>query len=255
MITIGQLAQYAGVTVKAVRVYHRRGLLAEPPRDSSGYRRYRAEDAIDLVRIRTLAQAGVPLARIKDLLAADPAEFTAAITDIDRALQQRAEEIKRTRERLARLKAGDGLFVSADVAGYLDRLRDLGISERAINMERDIWILLHSVEPEQAAAWAADKLDAVADAEFGAIYRDYDTAFDWSPDDPRLTELAERTARWLAARETGSGRTTPAIDPNLIRLVNECLAVTSPAWDRLGRLSRRTRGRHWLASPSPGAAT
>ncbi len=122
-------------------------------------------------------------------------------------------------------------------------------------MERGIWILLQSVEPEQAAAWAADKLDAVADAEFGAIYRDYDTAFDWSPDDPRLPELAERTARWLAARETGAGRTTPAIDPNLIRLVNECFAVTSPAWDRLGRLGRRTWGRHWLASPPPGAAT
>ena len=33
--------------------------------------------------------------------------------------------------------------------------------------------------------------------------------FDWSPDDPRLPELAERTDRWLAARETGAGRTTP----------------------------------------------
>ncbi len=48
-LTIGQLAEYAGVTVKAVRHYHRRGLLPEPPRDASGYRRYRAEDAIALV--------------------------------------------------------------------------------------------------------------------------------------------------------------------------------------------------------------
>lgn len=39
MITIGQLAAYAGVTIKAVRHYHQRGLLAEPPRDASGYRR------------------------------------------------------------------------------------------------------------------------------------------------------------------------------------------------------------------------
>ena len=36
MITIGQLAGYAGVTIKAVRHYHRRGLLDEPPHDSSG---------------------------------------------------------------------------------------------------------------------------------------------------------------------------------------------------------------------------
>ena len=60
MITIGQVAAYAGVTIKAVRHYHKRGLLEEPPRDSSGYRRYTAQHAIDLVKIKTLAEAGVP---------------------------------------------------------------------------------------------------------------------------------------------------------------------------------------------------
>ena len=59
MITIGQLADYAGVTIKAIRHYHQRGLLEEPPRDSSGYRRYRAEHAVQLVKIKTLAEAGV----------------------------------------------------------------------------------------------------------------------------------------------------------------------------------------------------
>ncbi|MFC7111035.1 MerR family transcriptional regulator [Nonomuraea rubra] len=60
MFTIGRLADYAGVTTKAIRHYHERGLLAEPGRDSSGYRRYTAQHAIDLVKIRTLAHAGVP---------------------------------------------------------------------------------------------------------------------------------------------------------------------------------------------------
>ena len=72
MITIGQLAGYASVTIKAVRHYHQRGLLAEPPRDSSGYRRYSAEHAINLVKIKTLAEAGVPLARINELLTPTP---------------------------------------------------------------------------------------------------------------------------------------------------------------------------------------
>jgi hypothetical protein len=53
-ITIGQLAEYAGVTIKGIRHYHRRGLLEEPPRDASGYRRYGAQHAIALVKIRTL---------------------------------------------------------------------------------------------------------------------------------------------------------------------------------------------------------
>jgi DNA-binding transcriptional MerR regulator len=44
-ITIGQLADYAGVTIKAVRHYHKRGLLEEPARDASGYRRYSVRHA------------------------------------------------------------------------------------------------------------------------------------------------------------------------------------------------------------------
>ena len=65
MLTIGQLAAHAGVSTKAVRVYHAKGLLPEPSRDASGYRRYAAQAIIDLTRIVTLAQAGVPLARIR----------------------------------------------------------------------------------------------------------------------------------------------------------------------------------------------
>ena len=189
MITIGQLAGYAGVTIKAVRHYHRRGLLAEPPRDSSGYRRYSAEHAIDLVKIKTLAEAGVPLARITELLAADPGKFATAIAEIDRGLAERAEELLRARERIAQLSAGDRLFVSAEVADFLDRLHELGVSQRSVQTERNGWILVQSVSPKEAAIWIADKLDAIGDPEFRAIYLDYDAAFDWSPDDPRLYAL------------------------------------------------------------------
>jgi MerR family regulatory protein len=45
MLTIGQLAAYAGVTVRAVRHDHHIGLLPEPERDASGYRRYCCRDS------------------------------------------------------------------------------------------------------------------------------------------------------------------------------------------------------------------
>lgn len=70
MLTIGQLASYAGVTVRAVRHYHAKGLLPEPERDHSDYRRYDAHAVVELIKIRTLADAGVPLARVRELLAA-----------------------------------------------------------------------------------------------------------------------------------------------------------------------------------------
>src|SRR5919108_492865 len=63
MLTIGELAAYAGVTVRAVRHYHAKGLLPEPERDHSGYRRDDAPGARELLRYRPLPRPGVPLAR------------------------------------------------------------------------------------------------------------------------------------------------------------------------------------------------
>jgi DNA-binding transcriptional MerR regulator len=239
MITIGQLAAYAGVTIKAVRHYHQRGLLEEPPRDASGYRRYSAQHAIDLVKIKTLAEAGVPLARIKELLAANPDRFAAAIAEIDRNLQERAKEVRRTRERIARLSAGDRLFVSAEVADFLDRLHELGVSQRTVQMERDGWILMQSASPKEAAIWLADKRDALSDPEFRAIYLQYDAAFDWSPDDRRLYALAVRSERWMAnrrGRARGGDGTVP--DPRLAQLAAISVATSSPAWDRLKEIAK-----------------
>jgi DNA-binding transcriptional MerR regulator len=242
MITIGQLAAYAGVTIKAVRHYHQRGLLEEPPRDSSGYRRYSAEHAIALIKIKTLAQAGVPLARIKELLAVDPDRFVAAIAEIDRNLQERAEELGRTRERIARLRAGDRLFVSAEVADYLDRLLELGVSARGVHLERDGWILMQSVSPKDAAIWIADKRDAIDDPEFRAIYLEYDAAFDWSPDDPRLYALADRSERWIAKRPGAlKGGERSVQDPTIAQLVTTSVGVSSPAWDRLIEIAKERK--------------
>jgi len=249
-LTIGQLAAYASVTVKAVRHYHRRGLLAEPPRDASSYRRYSAQHAIDLVKIKTLAAAGVPLARVEALLAADPDRFGAAIAEIDHALQERTAELLRTRERLARLRAGDRLFVSEQVGDLLDRLRELGVSRRGVQLERDQWILLQAVSPQDAATWLADKHDALGDAEFRALYLEYDTAFGWSPDDPRLAALADRARRWLADRHRGSGSGAGSVrDPAIARLVASTGETSSPAWDRLNEIAGARRSPPGSAGP------
>jgi DNA-binding transcriptional MerR regulator len=242
LLTIGQLADYAGVTIKAVRHYHARGLLEEPPRDSSGYRRYSAEHAIHLIKIKTLADAGVPLTRIKELLAADPERFAAALTEIDHKLRERVEELVRTRERIARLSAGNRLFVSAEVADFLDGLHELGVSERTIRIERDMWILLQSVSPKEAAVWIADKRDAMDDAEFRAIYLEYDAAFDWSTDDQRLRGLADRTARWIANRRARlERREWPVPDPAVVQLIATAVGETSPAWDYLAEIAKELR--------------
>lgn len=245
LITIGQLASYAGVTIKAVRHYHRVGLLEEPVRDSSGYRRYTAQHAIDLVKIRTLADAGVPLARVKELMVAGADQFAAAVADIDRNLRERATAIRRARTRIAQLSAGDALFISADLAAYLDRLRKIGIAERWVATERDLWILLQAVSPKAAAGWVAEKLEALEDPEFRSLYLVYVDAYDWSPDDPRLERLADRTERWIRKRARRARRAAPAsgVDPAIQQLI-AASTDSSPAWARLNEIAAERRAAH-----------
>jgi DNA-binding transcriptional MerR regulator len=100
VITIGQLARYAGVSTKTIRFYHAKGLLPEPERDSSGYRRYTAQHAIDLIKIRTLADAGVPLARIPSLRATRDEDLRDALRDIDADLTARIRSLRQTQQRL-----------------------------------------------------------------------------------------------------------------------------------------------------------
>lgn len=68
MLTIGQVAQLAGTTVRTVRHYHQTGLLPEPPRSPNGYRQYRGSDLSRLHQIRQLSELGLALADIRRLV-------------------------------------------------------------------------------------------------------------------------------------------------------------------------------------------
>ena len=199
MLTIGQLASYAGVTVRAVRHYHAKGLLPEPTRDHSGYRRYDAAAVVELIRIRTLAEAGVPLARVKELLAAGEGEFAAAVDEIDRRLRAEIRERQRHRERIAQLAAGDSLALPPEAVAYLARLRELEIPERMIGGERDAWILVAAQLPERMEMYIQNKREQVEDPSVVEFYRELDAVVDAQPGDPRLPALVDRLVGQLEA--------------------------------------------------------
>jgi MerR family transcriptional regulator, mercuric resistance operon regulatory protein len=67
-LTIGKLAAGEGVGVETVRFYQRRGLLAQPDRAGSGFRRYTEDDRQRLAFIRRARQLGFTLGEIGDLL-------------------------------------------------------------------------------------------------------------------------------------------------------------------------------------------
>jgi DNA-binding transcriptional MerR regulator len=242
VLTIGQLAAAADVTVRTVRHYHHIGLLPEPERDASGYRRYSARAAVDLIRIRTLADAGVPLARIDAVLHAQPAEFAAAITDIDAELCRKIDQFTEHRRRIAALVSGDGLVLPPDVVAILDRMRDLGVSERTIQLERDTWILMQALDPRAMSQWIQDRTARFDDPEQARQYLLCDQSIDWDPHDPRVDQLIDELDAWQIEQENDSGRRGD------VTLVSVRLAEASPAWQRiLDVLTDRARRRRTSA--------
>lgn len=111
-LTIGQLADRAGVNVETIRYYQRRGLLDEPKKPLGGYRRYPAGTA-NRVRFIKRAQAlGFTLAEIAGLLRLDAASACAETREIAShklaLIQEKLAELTAMREGLSVLMAECG---------------------------------------------------------------------------------------------------------------------------------------------------
>ncbi|EFL23809.1 MerR family transcriptional regulator [Streptomyces himastatinicus ATCC 53653] len=248
MLTIGELASYAGVTVRAVRHYHAKGLLPEPERDHSGYRRYDAGAVVELIKIRTLAEAGVPLARVRELLQADAEEFATAVADIDQRLLTEIQDRQRHREQIARLAAGDNLALPQEVVDFLDHLRALGVDERIVEAERDGWIPLAAHSPDRVPEWMARKRQQIADPRFIAFYRTLHQALTHPDDDPRLTDLADQLATYLTQLADDRGETyvdDADLEPPLVALMDTLAFDTIPPARRLIELLKQRGWTGW----------
>lgn len=81
-LTIGSLADEAGVNVETIRYYQRRGLMPEPDKPAHGYRRY---DATTVKRVRFIKRAqalGFTLEEIGGLLKLDEAHACAETREL-----------------------------------------------------------------------------------------------------------------------------------------------------------------------------
>jgi DNA-binding transcriptional MerR regulator len=234
MLTISQVAAYAGVTVRAVRHYHKIGLLPEPERDRSGYRNYDAAAVVRLIRIHTLAAAGVPLARVQELLDAGPEEFAGGVQEIDKDLRAEIRRLQGTRKRLARLAAGEHLALPQSVVDYLDRVRGLGVEERYLEMERDGWIMVAAQVPHLIDAVMAKKHEELDDPDMVKLYSLVNGALDWPADDPRVVEVADIAERlMIRAVEAGEIGADDGFDDQFIALMDATMIESAPGAKRL----------------------
>jgi DNA-binding transcriptional MerR regulator len=245
MLTIGQLASYAGVTIRAVRHYHQIGLLPEPERDASGYRTYQAAAVVRLIRIRTLAEAGVPLARVRELLDADPETFAAATTEIDRQLRAQIRALREHRRRIAQLGTGDSLALPEEVVDYLDRLRATGASEAIIEPERDAWILMAARYPELIQALMAEKVAQLANPKVVRLYQLIGRIAENGDDEELLGKTADLMSELLQqAADSGEldRQDEQLSDAAFIGLMDSFADASHPA---VGRLRELIAERGW----------
>ena len=164
-LTIGEAARLAGVPPKAIRHYHRIGLLAEPERSEGGYRLYGAEDLLRLARIRRLRALGLSGGQVKEVLG-EPSEGRALESILRALLDEVSAEIsalQECRRRIMEVLAEGGSSLDAEPSPtfeclkqvYGDRLPEA--SRRLWEQEERIWATLDAFEWPEGYPGAAEE--------------------------------------------------------------------------------------------------
>ncbi|MGW6570228.1 MerR family transcriptional regulator [Streptomyces sp. NPDC054975] len=206
---IGEIAALVGITPRAVRHYHHLGLLPEPVRRANGYREYGIRDAVLLARIRRLAELGLGLDEVRDVLADDAGrELVEVLEELDADLGGQETVIRERRARLAGLlgEARAGRLtaegpVSPELAALFAGLGEVPQSPMAAK-DRELLALLDTVAPDEDRSRLIDTMrsmteDPQAVARAHDVYARLDALADADADDPRVAEAGQALADCL----------------------------------------------------------
>ena len=205
---IGELADLVGISTRAIRHYHRVGLLPEPARRTNGYRDYSLRDAVELARVRRLVELGLSLGEVREVLAGDAERDLAEILrELDADLAAQETDIRRRRARLSDLlrlaEAGipsEQAPVSPALAGFFGRMAEAaaerpGPEPAMAAKDREVLALLETVSATHGGDWL-DALTGTMGSDPRAadrahtVYTLLDELADAPPDDPRVDEAA-----------------------------------------------------------------
>ena len=133
-LSIGQVADRAGIGVETVRFYERQGLIQEPPRSGAGYREY-PEATVSRIRfIKRAKELGFTLKEIKELLSLqlDPTTTCADVKSRAEAkiadIQARIRSLRRMKKALVKLTAvcsGCGTSSECPILEALDQEEEM----------------------------------------------------------------------------------------------------------------------------------
>ncbi|NLT27246.1 MAG: MerR family transcriptional regulator [Microbacteriaceae bacterium] len=204
-LATAEVVRRTGVTSRALRHYHRIGLLVPARVGEGGMRWYGSDELVRLQRILVLRELQVPLARIGELLDDDP--------DPAAALRAHAEELGRERDRLARMieavtatadriERGAPLMNDTMFDGFDHREHEAEVTERwgaDTWREGDRW--WRGLDDDGRRGFDAEH-EAIVDA-WAAV-----RAAGAAPDAPDAQAVAHRHRAWISAG--WQGREVPA---------------------------------------------
>ncbi len=199
---VKELAQLADTTVRTVRYYHHIGLLPVPA-SQAGVREYDLYHLARLLRIRWLAESGLPLSAIGDLLpepgAPAPANAADELRHALASVDTRIDKLRGQRQELIRLlhaaQNGDRLTpLSQRVAGVYDRVAALmptPAARRVVESERSVMVFLavQGLLPPTLEDLVTE-LDAEDDAATVDLFSDFTALAEAS--EPEAEQIVER---------------------------------------------------------------
>ena len=184
------LATLAQVSVRALRHYHRVGVLPEPERSRNGYREYTVHDLVRLLRIKRLAALGIPLERMPAMFEADPADQAATLQQLDADIDAQISRLQAQKTLINLIQANEG---AADFPPELARAMALfaasGVSPAMTRMDRDQVILLAHLVGEQGMDRLVDLYDRIAEPDIQAAATQVAARFDVLPADATGAEI------------------------------------------------------------------
>jgi hypothetical protein len=183
------------------------------------------------------------------MLEADAPAFAEAVHKIDSHLRVEIERLETSRKQIAQLAAGDSLALPPEVISYLDRLREIGSSERMLEGERDGWILVAARWPDRIREWMPGKLAQLDDPRLVRLYRVLSELLDSDAgdDDPRPQEAADIMAD-LFEQAYASGEINPddvAHDDLAFDLLDALAVEFDPRTQRMLDLMRERGWTGW----------
>ena len=223
------LAELAGTTPRALRHYHKIGLLPEVSRDPNGYRRYSARDLVRVLRIRQLAMSGMPLRKIGGVLEEDAQSQDELLAALDRDLKDQAAQIKAQRKLLAELRTA-----TTQPAWFSRTARPTATQQ----LDHDVWTLITAtggIDADTAATMQNVLGDEALAERAAAWYPEFERLETHAHiDDERADRLAGQIASFADTVLETTGLTPTNEELPIMALVEQMQADTlSPAQQKV----------------------